>query len=35
MKEHHTMALESHKNQTSTTRHLLQNWKNTWHILKD
>jgi len=34
MQEHHTMTLESHKNQTSTTRHLLQIWKTTRHNLK-
>ena len=35
MQEHHTMTLQSHKNQTSTTRHLLQTWKTTMHNLKD
>jgi len=34
MQEHHTMTFESHKNQTSTTRRLLQTWKTTRHNVK-
>ena len=33
-KHTHTKTLESHKNQTSTTRHLLQTWKTTKHNQK-
>jgi len=34
MQEHHTMTLDSHKNHTNITRHLLQTWKTTKHNLK-
>jgi len=34
MQKHTQKTLESHKNHTSTTRHLLQTWKTTRHTHK-